>query len=126
MKRLYIALGLIILAVFICISSSKAVEKSSSQMRDELESIGSLIAEGKNAQAQKSLSTTEKTWEKSENLFSFIVDADKIEEMNVGFSMINAHLNDGNSEHALERLRECVFLLEEITENEKLSIKNIM
>ena len=46
--------------------------------------------------------------------------------MNVDFSMIGIHLKDDNKEHALEKLRECVLLLGEITENEKLSIKNIM
>ena len=126
MKRLYIAFPLIVLAVFICVYSSNAVEKSSSQMRDELEAIGSLIYENKADEAESSLEKTKETWKKSETLFSFIVDADKIEEMNVGFSMIIAHLKDGNKEHALERLRECELLLGEISENEKLNIKNIM
>lgn len=126
MKRLYIALGLIILSVFVCVFSSNAIEKNSTEMRERLEGIGSLISDGKTQQAKSGLEETEKVWKKSEKLFSFIVDADKIEEMNVGFSMISAHLKDGNEEHALERLRECVLLLGEITENEKLSVKNIM
>lgn len=126
MKRLYIALGLIALALFICVFSSKAVEKSSLQMRSELKKAGELIVSENTQMAEQSLAETEKTWEKTETLFSFIVDADKIEEMNVGFAMIKAHLEDKNTEHALERLRECVLLLQEITENEKLSIKNIM
>lgn len=126
MKRLYIALLLIAAAVFICIFSGKAVEKSSSQMRNELEGIGSLIYEGKATEAETALEKTKEAWKRSETLFSFIVDADKIEEMSVGFSMIIAHLKDGNTEHALERLRECVLLLGEITENERLSVKNIM
>ena len=126
MKRLYIALSLIAIAVFICIFSSNAVEKNSSHMRDELERIGTLIYEGKTDEAESSLKKTKETWKKTETLFSFIVDADKIEEMNVGFSMIIAHLKDGNDEHALERLRECELMLDEISENEKLNIKNIM
>ena len=40
--------------------------------------------------------------------------------------MIKAHLKDDNTEHALERLRECDLMLGEIAEDEKLSIKNIM
>ena len=126
MKRLYISIPLILLAIFICVFSSNAVEKSSSQMRDELEEIGTLITKGKTEEAKSRLETSKEIWKKSETLFSFIVDADKIEEMNVGFSMIIAHLKDGNTEHALERLRECELLLGEITENEKLNIKNIM
>lgn len=126
MKRLYIALVLIALSVFICVFSSKAVEKSSLQMCNELENIGALIAEGQLAKAEAELERAEKLQKKSEGLFSFIVDADKIEQLNVGFSMIGAHLKDNNKEHALERLRECVLLLEEIKENEKLSVKNIM
>ena len=126
MKRLYIAISLIAAAVFICAFSSRTVEKSASQMQRELEAIGSLIYEDKTGEAERSLEKTKQTWKKSETLFSFIVDADKIEEMSVGFSMIIAHLKDGNKEHALERLRECELLLGEITENEKLSVKNIM
>ena len=95
-------------------------------MCNELENIGALIAEGQLAKAEAGLERAEKLQKKSEGLFSFIVDADKIEQLNVGFSMIGAHLKDNNKEHALERLRECVLLLEEIKENEKLSVKNIM
>lgn len=126
MKRLYIAISLIAAAVFICAFSSRMVEKSASQMQRELEAIGSLIYEDKTGEAERSLEKTKQTWKKSETLFSFIVDADKIEEMSVGFSMIIAHLKDGNKEHALERLRECELLLNEINENERLNIKNIM
>lgn len=126
MKRLYIALVLMAAAVFICIFSNNSVQKSSSQLRDELNTVGSFIIKGETEKAKKSLESAESRHKKAEKLFSFIVDADKIEEMNVCFLMIGAHLDDGNNEHALERLRECVFLLEEISENEKLSIKNIM
>ena len=126
MKRLYVAITLIIISFIICTFSSIKVEKSSQQMRRELENIGYMIFTGETENAIKSLEDTEKIWKKTETLFSFIVDADKIEEMNVGFSMIKAHLNDSNEEHALERLRECELLLTEISENEKLDIKNIM
>lgn len=126
MKRLYVAITLILISFSICIFSNIKVEKSSLQMRSELESIGYTITSGNTEKAVNDLHQTEKLWNKTETLFSFIVDADKIEEMNIGFSMIKAHLLDGNTEHALERLRECELLLGEITENEKLSIKNIM
>lgn len=126
MKRLYISIALIIVAVLICIVSGKATEKNSLQMRNELHETGKIIVTGNLDDAAERLTEVEKTWRKTETLFSFIVDADKIEEMNVGFSMISAHINDGNKEHALERLRECELLLEEINENEKLNIKNIM
>ncbi len=126
MKRLYVAITLILISLFICIFSNIKVEKSSLQMRSELESVGYIIISGNTERAIISLNQAEETWDKTESLFSFIVDADKIEEMNIGFSMIKAHLMDGNTEHALERLRECEFLLDEITANEKLNIKNIM
>lgn len=126
MKRLYVAITLIILSIFICTFSSITVEKSSQQMRRELENIGYIIASGDTERALSSLDRTAETWKSTETLFSFIVDADKIEDMNIGFSMIKAHLNDNNEEHALERLRECELLLVEISENEKLNIKNIM
>ena len=126
MKRLFVAVPLIIIAVIICTFSSIKVEKSSLQMRNELHEIGNIIVSGEKEKALQGLAEAEKTWKKTETLFSFIVDADKIEEMNVGFSLISAHLNDGDDEHAIERLRECELLLGEISENEKLNIKNIM
>ena len=126
MKRLYIAITLMIVSLFICILSNKKIEKSSLQMHNELENIGYSIVSGNTEKASDDFNRAEKIWEDTESLFSFIIDADKIEEMNVSFAMIKAHLEDKNTEHALERLRECSLLLEEITENEKLSIKNIM
>ncbi len=126
MKRLYIAITLIIISFVICIFSSIKVEKSSLQMRNELNNIGNTVASGETERAIKQLDDAEKIWKKTETLFSFIVDADKIEDMNVGFSLIYVHLIDGDNDHALERIRECEFLLGEISENEKLNIKNIM
>ncbi len=126
MKRLYAAITLIIISFIICTFSSIKVEKSSLLMRNELENIGYIIVSDDSENALKALNQTEEIWKKTETLFSFFVDAGKIEEMNVGFSMIKAHLKDGNEEHALERLRECELLLKEISENEKLNIKNIM
>lgn len=126
MKRLFIAIFLILLAIAICTLSSIKVEKSSLQMRNELNDIGNIIVAEESEKALQKLYDAEKLWKKTENLFSFIVDADKIEEMNVGFLLIKAHLKDGDTEHALEKLRECELLLGEISENEKLNIKNIM
>lgn len=126
MKRLYVALTLIALSVLICIFSSIKIEENSGLMYKELKDIGEIITSGNNEKALLALEHTETIWNKTESLFSFIIDADKIEEMNVGFAMISAHLKDNNTEHALERLRECEFMLEEISDDEKLDIKNIM
>ena len=126
MKRLLVCSFLIIIAVSICVFSSISTFNKSEEMKSELEEIAQLINGESSEAATKKLNEAEKLWRKTENLFSFIVDADKIEEMNIGFSMIKMHLKDNNIEHALERLRECQLLLEEIAENEKLNIKNIM
>ena len=126
MKRLFFAAGLIVIAIALCIFSSVSVTDKSEEGKSELEKIAVLINEEKTSEAEEALKESEKIWRSAESLFSFIVDADKIEEMNIGFSMIKKHLKDGNTEHALERLHECELMLEEITANEKLDIKNIM
>lgn len=126
MKRLYVAFALIIISVFICVLSSIKVEKHAENMLNHLTVIGTEIKNDNNASVDKLLKEAEKNWNKTETLYSFIVDADKIEEMSISFTMIQKHIKDGNKEHALERLRECELMLGEIVENEKLSIKNIM
>lgn len=126
MKRLFFAAGLIVIAIALCIFSSVSVTDKSEEVKSELEKIAVMINEEKTSEAEEALKESEKIWRSAESLFSFIVDADKIEEMNIGFSMIKKHLKDGNTEHALERLHECELMLEEITANEKLDIKNIM
>lgn len=126
MKRLFFAAVLIAAAIFICIFSTVSTIKKSAEMKGELEKVAVLITDGKNGEAVKSLDTVQALWNKTESLFSLIIDADKIEEMNIGFSMIRLHLKDKNTEHALERLRECELMLEEIAANERLDIKNIM
>ncbi len=126
MKRLYIALTLIILSVIICTLSSVKVEKRAIEMRNELVEISDAIKKRDEINLHNLINRAEARWSKTETLYSFIVDADKIEEMSISFAMIKAHLDDGNTEHALERLHECELMLSEIVENEKLSIKNIM
>lgn len=126
MKRLYVAFALIALSLFICIFSSVKVEKNATEMRNELAEISNAIKENNVTDLNNILKRAEIRWGKTEKLYSFIVDADKIEKMSICFSMIKSHLEDKNKEHALERLHECELMLSEIVENEKLSIKNIM
>ena len=126
MKRLYVAFFLMALSLAVCIFSSIQIEKNATGIRDGLTQVGEAIRSDETQRAASLLEKVELSWQKTEKLFSFIVDADKIEEMSIGFSMIKAHLKDGNTEHALERLRECDLMLGEISEDEKLSIKNIM
>lgn len=126
MKRLYVAFFLMALSLAVCIFSSIQIEKNAAGIRDGLTQVGEAIRSDETQRAASLLEKVELSWQKTEKLFSFIVDADKIEEMSIGFSMIKAHLKDGNTEHALERLRECDLMLGEISEDEKLSIKNIM
>jgi len=126
MKRLYVAFFLMALSLAVCIFSSIQIEKNATGIRDGLTQVGEAIRRDETQRAASLLEKVELSWQKTEKLFSFIVDADKIEEMSIGFSMIKAHLKDGNTEHALERLRECDLMLGEISEDEKLSIKNIM
>ena len=126
MKRLYVAFFLMALSLAVCIFSSIQVEKYATSIRDGLTEVGEVIKSDGTEKAVSLLEKVELSWQKTEKLFSFIVDADKIEEMSIGFSMIKAHLKDDNTEHALERLRECDLMLGEIAEDEKLSIKNIM
>ena len=126
MKRLYFAAVLIVVAIFLCVFCTVSTVNKTAEMKTELERIAVLITDGKTDEAIKALGATEEIWDKTESLFSFLIDADKIEEMNIGFSMIKLHLKDKNKEHALERLRECELLLDEISTNERLDIKNIM
>ena len=126
MKRLYFAAVLIVVAIFLCIFCTVSTVNKTAEMKTELEKIAVLITDGKTDEAIKALGATEEIWDKTESLFSFLIDADKIEEMNIGFSMIKLHLKDKNKEHARERLRECELLLDEISTNERLDIKNIM
>ena len=117
---------LIVVAIFLCVFCTVSTVNKTAEMKTELEKIAVLITDGKTDEAIKALGATEEIWDKTESLFSFLIDADKIEEMNIGFSMIKLHLKDKNKEHALERLRECELLLDEISTNERLDIKNIM
>ena len=126
MKRLYVAFLLIAVSLAVCSFSTVTVEKEALSLKHHLNVIALEIKNRNKASVTKLLDEAEKQWSKTETLYSFIVDADKIEEMSISFAMIRAHLKDGNTEHALERLRECELLLGEISENEKLNIKNIM
>ncbi len=126
MKRLYVAFALIAFSLMICLFTNSKVEKSAKEMQNQLTLIVHEIKSGDKSDVKALLGEAEKKWDKTETLYSFIVDADKIEEMSISFTMIKKHLEDGNTEHALEKLHECELMLGEIAENENLDIKNIM
>lgn len=126
MKRIYIAFFLMAVSVGLCFYGGEKTEEAAVSLRGELEIVAAAIRENSIKKAQELLSGVSRSLEETEKLLSVIVDADKIEELTVSFSMIKAHLSDGNTEHALERLRECELLLMEIAEDEKLKLKNIL
>ena len=126
MKRLYVAFALITISIAICVYSSIKVENYATEMKEQLYLVGTEIKKEKHGSADRLLDKAKEKWDETETLYSFIVDADKIEEMSISFIMIEKLLGDGSTEHALERLHECELMLGEIAENEKLNIKNVM
>lgn len=126
MKRLYVAFILIALSLALCLISSNRTEKYAVELQSQLTVLAKEIKKEDSRDLKLLLDEVTAKWNSAESLFSFIVDADKIEQLSIGFEMVRRHLYDGNKEHALERLHECGLILGELTENEKLNIKNIM
>lgn len=126
MKRIYIASFLMVVSVGLCFFCGKKNEERTSYLYAELEAVAMAIREKDTEGAIGLLDNADTYLRETERLLSVIVDADKVEELTISFSMIKAHLFDGNTEHALERLRECELMLTEIAEDEKLKLKNIL
>lgn len=126
MKRIYVAVSLIILTVLICIISSRQIDKKVTAMKEEISKISVVLSEDNINKAKELMKSAAETKDKVETTLSFFVDADKIEDFNISFAVTEAFLADKNKEHALESLHKCEFLLDEILKNEKISIKNIM
>lgn len=126
MKRIYVAISLIILTAIICVISSSQIDKKVSAIKEELDTISVALSEDNLKKAKELIKKTSTTKNKIETTLGFFVDADKIEDFNISYAMIEAHIKDKNIEHALESLHECELMLEEILKNEKISIENIM
>lgn len=126
MKRIYVAVSLIILTVLICIISSRQIDKKVTAMKEEISKISVVLSEDNINKAKELMKSAAETKDQVETTLSFFVDADKIEDFNISFAVTEAFLADKNKEHALESLHKCEFLLDEILKNEKISIKNIM
>lgn len=126
MKRIYVAISLIILTAIICVISSNQIDKKVSAIKEELDTISVALSEDNLKKAKELIKKTSTTKNKIETTLGFFVDADKIEDFNISYAMIEAHIKDKNIEHALESLHECELMLEEILKNEKISIENIM
>lgn len=126
MKRIYVAFILVAVALGLCFYGSKKTQELTLELYTQLEDVAVAVREKDIGDAIRLLDNAEKCLIKTERLLSAVIDADKTEELTVAFSMVKAHLFDGNTEHALERLRECELMLGEIAEDEKLKLKNIL
>lgn len=126
MKRFIISLTLIIIAFSLCFFTSRRVETHADRLQLKLKQAAEIIESGDNDRIEKALNEITEIWNETEKLYSYIVDADKIEQLSADIPLILVHIKDNNKDYAMAKLRESERLFEEIAENEKLNFKNIM
>ena len=103
----------------------KYLETNCLKINDALTLCAKEIIDGKYESALNLLSKTEKEFEKQTKIFGMIVGDEMTELLHYKIPSIKYHLEDKNTDKALESIRECQGTLKEIPKGEKVTIYNI-
>lgn len=133
MKRIYIAVFLIFLSVFIGCYSLKKTETICNKMITEIENATKENIELKeNSSHQKRIdfykTTTELQvlWEKNSDFFYFFLNNDDIKTIETNIEKLPEHAKNGDLESAYLSLVECKEEFEYLKSNTKFTFNNIL
>ena len=129
MKRFFLALLLLIFCFSIAFYGFHCLEKSSFQLIEMLEKAGSMIFEGETKKAENALKDIEKTWRKDRLAFNVFLDHTTLDTLDSSLPALFEIFKSGSSgskEQTFEEIQKSIAVLEDIVEEQKISIGNIL
>lgn len=126
MKRLILAISLIVTTIVIALISLAAVEKANEKMVDRLDEITKHAMEGSYNLLNESVGEAISQWEEEKPVLNILIGQQQTNEITGTLRMIEHFAREGNKESILLYIYECKTELEKIKITNEPSLSTIL
>lgn len=126
MKRMILAILLLVLCFAFCISSYFTLDKRTQEIIALLESASADIMENNTEQAEIKIKKCEDKWNENQNLFSVFLNHKMLENLSISVPSLLPLMKKSERDIALEKIEESINGLKAIMDEQKIKIGNIL
>ncbi|MEG6570163.1 DUF4363 family protein [Thermoanaerobacterium thermosaccharolyticum] len=117
---------IIILIIFVDITSYKYLYTSSNSMEKKLDVIEKNIKNDNWKSAETCVNDLEKTWGKVNSKWAILIEHREIDDIDMSLSKLKSFIDSKNKDLSLAELKTLKELYNHIPSNEKLTLENIL
>ncbi|MGN1419234.1 MAG: DUF4363 family protein [Acutalibacteraceae bacterium] len=125
LKRFCASALLLILCIFTCVSSSIVVTRTAEKIKETLSETAVYLKNGEPEKACEVFETCEERFDRDKTTFDVFLNHSDTDKLSHDIAEIRPLILSGNSEFALEKIEESISVLNEIIDEQKLSIGNV-
>ncbi len=125
MNRAWIAAGLLVLSLGMCIFSYGTLVKSCDEMQQTIKTIKISAENGDDDTLQKCAEDLKKQWGKALKIFSAILTHSHFDDIDKSINDIGKSAEENDKKALGEQCDEAIYYLEHLKESESFSLKNI-
>ena len=126
MKRLFLALMLLAFCFSTAVFGFFSLKKSCLELKNTLESAAAYIENDNKSAALRALESTGEKWKKQRLVFNIFLDHTTLDTLDSSLPSLSEIFKNGNSEPAFEEIQKNIAVLEDIVEEQRISIGNIL
>lgn len=126
MKRIFLAFILLIFCFSAAIFGYFGLKKSCFELKATLESAADFIESKNEESAFEMLKTVSEQWEKRKLVFSVFLDHTTLDTLDSSLPSLSKIFKSGDSKLAFEEIQKSIAVLDDIVEEQKISIANIL
>lgn len=126
MRSLIIMISIIVLVIFAWQFSYRSIEKSTSTLTKDLETLSMKVREENWQDAQDYFINIEDTWEETKKLWIVLLEGQQIDEIELSLIRTKEYLASENLSLTLGEIAVTKQLLNAIKESEALTITNVL
>ena len=125
MKKMIIAIAVLILFIITSIIVENKLEKSSNNILNEVKKLNNYVEKENWNEVDKQVLYIDKKWEDLIDKWELIVEHDEIDTITIAFLKAKKYVANREKEEGLAELKEFEYLIDHIPKMNKLELKNI-
>ena len=126
MKRIWVSVCAMVLMITLCIIELNFTNSSIQQLTDTLDKAEASVRSSDYDTAFRLSREASQAWEMNHRVLSFYTTHDALEQIDLTFAVLTAHLENGNYKDFLMEKSRVTAQLENVKENEAVNFHNIL
>ena len=126
MKRLALCAALLLVCFAVAVYGYFSLKNGCEELIAVLESAAVSIREKKNKEAGEKLAKADRLWKEKQRSFNVFLDHDSLENLDSSLPALKKLLDSGNPDPAFEEIQKCIAALQNIVDEQKICVQNIL